>query len=219
VLRRERIPYGWKLFFPDGTVLNWYPESRRKTVHAEKNPRGHRLPAADPTGEGILAAMGLQDEPEARRLLGLPACRRTPAPRGLPEVAFDGGCRPNPGPGGWAVVLDDGRELSGAERHTTNNRMELTAAIRALEATRGPVRLLGDSAYVVRGATQWLPGWVRRGWRKANGQPVENADLWKRLWELLQGRQVQWELVRGHRGHPLNERCDRLVAEARRRAG
>ncbi|MBD3337312.1 MAG: ribonuclease HI [Candidatus Eisenbacteria bacterium] len=163
--------------------------------------------------------MGRSGDRELRRALGLPARTDPPAAPGrgaAPVGAFDGGSKPNPGPGGWAAVLPDGRELSGAERWTTNNRMELTAAIRALEATRGRLHLIGDSAYVINGITRWLPAWRRRNWRKADGEPVENSDLWRRLAQLASGRKVTWELVRGHRGHPLNERCDQLATAARR---
>jgi ribonuclease HI len=211
----QPIAYGLKILFEDGTVLNWYRGGRRRTVHAEKNPHGRLFPHSDPTGEGILAAMGEASDPALRRLLGLPAAVVPSKAPPRPVAAFDGGCRPNPGPGGWGVVLPDGRELSGAEPQSTNNRMELTGAIRALEATAGPLHLIGDSSYVVRGASEWLAPWIRRGWTKADGEPVVNADLWRRLARLLQERDVTWQLVRGHSGNVLNERCDRLATEAR----
>jgi ribonuclease HI len=139
------------------------------------------------------------------------------------EVYTDGGASPNPGPGGWgAVLLRPGAEpveLSGGEAHTTNNRMELTAAIRALEAL-GPAeaaRLHVDSQYVRQGITAWLPAWIRRGWRKADGKPVENEDLWRRLWALASGRDLDWRWVRGHAGDRWNERADRLAAAEIRR--
>ncbi|MBD3336562.1 MAG: ribonuclease HI [Candidatus Eisenbacteria bacterium] len=136
---------------------------------------------------------------------------------GRPIGAFDGGADPNPGPGGWGVVLPDGRELCGGAARTTNNRMELTAAIRLLEATSGPLHLIGDSHYVIAGITRWIHRWRRSGWRTVGGRPVENRDLWERLHALAAGRDLAWERVRGHSGHPLNERCDRLCAIGRRR--
>lgn len=142
----------------------------------------------------------------------------------LPEVAIytDGGCDPNPGPGGWGAILVCGmktKELCGAEPATTNNRMELTAAIEALRALRQPCRvtLYTDSQYLKRGITEWLPKWQAQRWRRAKGQPVENADLWQELLRHTQMHQVEWQWLRGHRGHPLNERADRLAHEARQR--
>lgn len=134
------------------------------------------------------------------------------------EVYTDGGASPNPGPGGWAaVVLRPGaepEELSGGEERTTNNRMELTAALRALEALSPgePACFHVDSQYLRQGITQWLPAWVRRGWKKADGKPVENDDLWRRLWALSSGRDLEWLWVRGHAGDRWNEHVDRLAA-------
>jgi ribonuclease HI len=135
------------------------------------------------------------------------------------EVYTDGACRGNPGPGGWAALLMMGeheREISGAEAHTTNNRMELTAVIRALEALKRSVelRLYTDSEYVRRGITEWLPGWKARGWRTAERKPVKNQDLWQRLEELAAGHRIDWRWVRGHAGVPGNERVDRLANAA-----
>ena len=132
------------------------------------------------------------------------------------EVHTDGACLGNPGPGGWAALLRAGRherELTGAEPDTTNNRMELMAAIAALEAlTRScDVDLYTDSQYVQKGIGEWLPGWVRRGWRTAAGQPVKNQDLWQRLHAAQAKHRVRWHWVRGHAGHPDNERVDRLA--------
>jgi ribonuclease HI len=140
------------------------------------------------------------------------------------EIYTDGGCDPNPGPGGWGAVLRSGRhvtELSGYERRTTNNRMELTAAIEALSALQRPceVDLYTDSQYLRRGMTEWIPAWVRRDWRRANGSPVENVDLWKALLALTARHTVRWHWVRGHRGHRWNERADALATEARRSRG
>ena len=136
----------------------------------------------------------------------------------LPEVEIftDGACRGNPGPGGWGVLLRTGnkeREVSGGEALTTNNRMELTAAIRALEALqrRCRVSLYTDSQYVRDGITAWLPDWKRRGWRTSDRKPVRNQDLWQRLDELAAGHDVKWHWVRGHAGHPENERADALA--------
>ena len=138
---------------------------------------------------------------------------------GVIEIYTDGACRGNPGPGGWAVLLSAGeqeKELSGAEVLTTNNRMELTAVIRALEALRRPVRarLYTDSEYVRRGISEWLPGWKARGWRTAARKPVKNQDLWERLDALAAGHSIEWHWVPGHAGVPGNERVDRLANEA-----
>ncbi|WJW74483.1 ribonuclease HI [Thiohalobacter sp. IOR34] len=132
------------------------------------------------------------------------------------EIFTDGACRGNPGPGGWGVVLRyDGheKELYGAEADTTNNRMELIAAIRGLEALKRacPVRLTTDSKYVQKGITEWLPNWKKRNWKTASRQPVKNADLWRRLDELASRHRVQWHWVKGHAGHPENERADQLA--------
>jgi len=132
------------------------------------------------------------------------------------EVYADGACRGNPGPGGWGVLLRSGgreRELHGGDPATTNNRMELTAVIRALESlqARSRVRLYTDSQYVQKGITAWIHDWKRRGWRTADKKPVKNIDLWKRLDELAQGHEVEWHWVRGHAGHPENERADALA--------
>jgi ribonuclease HI len=205
--RQIRIPYGVKLIFADGTAVNWYRDSRRRTVYAEKNPQGHVFPRAAERVEEILGALEGRAAPQMQD------------DDGRPIGAFDGGADPNPGPGSWAVVLPDGRELTGVEPRTTNNRMELTSAIRLLEATRGPLRAIGDSRYVIEGITRWIHGWRQREWKTVTGKPVENRDLWEELARLAQGRRILWERVAGHRGHPLNERCDRLCVEARRKAG
>ena len=138
-------------------------------------------------------------------------------------VATDGACRGNPGPGGWGALLlsFDGdtllrqRELSGASPRTTNNVMELTAAIKALEWLRSqnpaiPIRLISDSQYVINGMTEWRHGWEARQWRNAEGKPVANLDLWEALIAAAEGREVDWVWVRGHAGHPENEQADRL---------
>ena len=136
------------------------------------------------------------------------------------EIFTDGASRGNPGPGGWGVLLrfrSTERELGGNEAYTTNNRMELIAAIRGLEALRRPcrVRLVTDSTYVRDGITRWITGWKRRGWRTASGQPVKNVDLWQRLDAAATPHEVEWIWTRGHSGHPENERVDRRArAEA-----
>lgn len=135
------------------------------------------------------------------------------------EAFTDGGCRGNPGPGGWGAVLRcDGteKELFGSERHTTNNRMELMAAIAALEALTRPCRVVvtTDSIYVKQGITSWITGWRRNGWRTAGRKPVKNVDLWKRLDEAASRHQVEWRWVKGHAGHPENERADALANRA-----
>jgi ribonuclease HI len=135
------------------------------------------------------------------------------------EIYTDGACRGNPGPGGWAALLSMGsreREISGAEALTTNNRMELTAVIRALEALRRPVtaRIYTDSEYVRRGITEWVTAWKARGWRTADRKPVKNQDLWQQLDELNARHHIEWRWVPGHAGVPGNERVDRLANEA-----
>jgi ribonuclease HI len=135
------------------------------------------------------------------------------------EIYTDGACRGNPGPGGWAALLRKGtheREISGAEPFTTNNRMELTAVIRALEALKRSVqaRLYTDSEYVRRGITEWLPTWQARGWRTADRKPVKNQDLWQQLAALTPRHQIEWHWVPGHAGVPDNERVDRLANAA-----
>ena len=131
-------------------------------------------------------------------------------------IYTDGACRGNPGPGGWASLLrygDHVRELSGAEAHTTNNRMELMAAIRGLEALTRPteVDLFTDSQYVQKGITEWLDGWIARGWRTASKSPVKNADLWQRLQAATASHSIRWRWVKGHSGVPDNEAVDRLA--------
>jgi ribonuclease HI len=137
------------------------------------------------------------------------------------DIYTDGGCDPNPGPGGWAAVLIAGlhtKELSGAEPDTTNNRMELTAAIEALRALKRPcaVTLYTDSQYLRRGITEWVPQWQANDWRRANGRPVENVDLWQELVAEAERHRIEWHWVRGHHGNPLNERADELATQARR---
>ena len=136
----------------------------------------------------------------------------------MPNVdAFtDGACRGNPGPGGWGVVLKSGgqvKELSGGEPATTNNRMELKAAIEALAALKKPCRvaLYTDSVYVRSGITEWLPAWRARGWRTADKKPVKNKDLWEELSALAAKHEVSWHWIKGHSGHPENERADELA--------
>jgi ribonuclease HI len=132
------------------------------------------------------------------------------------EIFTDGACRGNPGPGGWGVVLRAGayeKELHGGEPATTNNRMELTAAIRALEALKRSCRvaLYTDSQYVRQGITEWLAQWHARGWKTANRKPVKNQDLWQQLDALAQQHEIEWHWVKGHSGHPENERADVLA--------
>ncbi len=137
----------------------------------------------------------------------------------LVEIYTDGACRGNPGPGGWGALLILGereRTLSGAEPLTTNNRMELTAVIAALEALKRPVRarVFTDSQYVRRGISEWLPNWKAKGWRTADRKPVKNQDLWQRLEALVEPHRIEWHWVPGHAGVPGNERVDRLANEA-----
>jgi ribonuclease HI len=137
----------------------------------------------------------------------------------LVEIFSDGACSGNPGPGGYGTLLrygDTVKELSGYDPETTNNRMELLGAIAGLEAlTRScKVRLTTDSEYVKKGMTEWLEGWISRGWKTSGKKPVANRDLWERLHALSQKHEVEWIWVRGHAGHPENERCDELARNA-----
>ena len=136
------------------------------------------------------------------------------------EIWTDGGCKPNPGPGGWAAILKfrgTVKELSGAEAQTTNNRMELTAAAEALTALTRPctVILHTDSEYLRNGITRWHTGWVRKNWRNAAGDPVKNMDLWKRILDTASTHKIEWRWVRGHSGNAMNERADQLATAAR----
>jgi ribonuclease HI len=135
------------------------------------------------------------------------------------EIFTDGACKGNPGPGGWGVVLRMGhheKELAGSEPATTNNRMELTAAIRALESLKEPchVQLHTDSRYVIDGITGWIFGWQRNGWKTAARKPVLNSDLWQELQSAARRHQIEWIWVKGHDGHPENERADKLASDA-----
>lgn len=136
----------------------------------------------------------------------------------LIEIYTDGACKGNPGRGGWGALLRAGKhekELSGGELETTNNRMELMAVIRGLEALKRPsrVRITTDSQYVKRGVTEWMPRWKRNGWQTAGRQPVKNRDLWERLDAAMHRHRLEWQWVRGHAGHPENERADRLARQ------
>lgn len=150
----------------------------------------------------------------------------TDLPPELPyvEIATDGACKGNPGPGGWGALLRFGareKEMSGAENPTTNNRMELMAAIRALSALKQPcrVKLSTDSRYVMDGLTKWIHGWRRNGWKTADRKPVKNAELWQALLAAAEPHRIEWVWVKGHAGHPDNERVDRLASDAARAAG
>jgi ribonuclease HI len=132
------------------------------------------------------------------------------------EIYSDGSCRGNPGPGGWGAIIRLNKvekELFGGEAATTNNRMELTAVIRALDALEQPsqVRVFTDSQYVQKGISEWIHSWKRRGWRTADKKPVKNEDLWRQLDEAAARHQVEWHWVKGHAGHPENERADQLA--------
>jgi ribonuclease HI len=135
------------------------------------------------------------------------------------EIATDGACKGNPGPGGWGVLIRMGsreRELSGGEKLTTNNRMELMAAIEGLNALKRPCRvtLSTDSRYVMDGLTKWIHGWRKNGWKTADKKPVKNADLWQMLIDAAAPHRVEWTWVKGHAGHPDNERADKLASDA-----
>ena len=138
------------------------------------------------------------------------------------EIWTDGGCRGNPGPGGWAFIIRGAaaaRESAGFEAGTTNNRMELTAVLQAISSLSGipasvPAVIHTDSQYVQKGITEWIHTWVRNGWKTSAKKPVKNADLWHELWDLSRQRAIRWVWVLGHAGDELNERCDALVQEA-----
>lgn len=135
------------------------------------------------------------------------------------EIFTDGACRGNPGPGGWGALMrygDKEKTLKGCEAETTNNRMELLAAISALEELKRPckVNLTTDSKYVMQGITDWITNWKKRNWKTASKQPVKNVDLWQRLDAATQGHDIDWHWVKGHNGHPENERADELANEA-----
>jgi len=136
------------------------------------------------------------------------------------EIFTDGACSGNPGPGGWGAVMRSKgieKELSGAEKDTTNNRMEMMAVIAGLEAlTRDcEVKVVTDSQYVMKGMMEWLPGWKKRNWKTAAKKPVKNVDLWQRLEKAAERHSIEWEWVRGHQGHIENERADQLAVTAR----
>ncbi len=135
------------------------------------------------------------------------------------EIFTDGGCKGNPGPGGYGCVIqqnDDVQEIKGGLSQTTNNIMEMTAAIVALKQLQEPckIQLTTDSQYVVKGMTKWMKGWIRNGWKTASRQPVKNRELWEELDRVSQPHTIKWIWVKGHNGHPQNERCDQLANEA-----
>lgn len=140
------------------------------------------------------------------------------------EIFTDGACKGNPGPGGWAALLRMGKhekELSGSEPETTNNRMEMTAVIRALAALTEAcdVSLYTDSKYVIDGITKWIEGWQKRGWKTAAKKPVLNEDLWRQMLDEVGRHKITWHWVKGHNGHPENERVDQMASERAERAG
>ncbi|MFC1863699.1 ribonuclease HI [Thermodesulfobacteriota bacterium] len=135
------------------------------------------------------------------------------------EIFTDGACSGNPGPGGYGAILKFGnkaKEISGYEPNTTNNRMEMTAVIKALRQLKRPckIKLVSDSNYVIKGVTEWLPGWIKRNWINSQKKPVLNRDLWEELIELKKNHKIEWMWVKGHKGHKENERCDQLAREA-----
>ncbi len=162
----------------------------------------------------------MADVPESGPVIGHRGPGGRPEPAGregkIVEIFTDGACAPNPGPGGWGAILRYGhhrREIYGGEPATTNNRMEIMAAIRGLESLTRPsgVHVYTDSQYLRKGITEWLPQWTRNGWMTREKKPVKNADLWQRLDRAAQGHHVQWFWLKGHAGHPENERADELA--------
>ncbi|PHS71462.1 MAG: ribonuclease HI [Methylophaga sp.] len=136
------------------------------------------------------------------------------------EIFTDGACSGNPGPGGWGAIMRSNgveKELSGGDNDSTNNRMEMMAVIAALEALTQPckVKITTDSQYVMKGMMEWLPGWKKRNWKTAGRKPVKNVDLWQRMEKAAEQHTLEWEWVRGHQGHPGNERADKLAVAAR----
>lgn len=125
-------------------------------------------------------------------------------------IYTDGSSKGNPGPGGWAAIID-GKEIGGGERQTTNNRMELTAVIEALKQSAGPATIYSDSQYVIKGITEWIHNWIKKGWKNSQKEPVMNQDLWVKLYDLVQGRDITWKYVKGHSGDKYNERCDEIA--------
>lgn len=136
------------------------------------------------------------------------------------EIFTDGACSGNPGPGGWGTILrakGQEKELSGGEKQTTNNQMEMMAVIIGLEALTRPcqVKVTTDSQYVLKGMTEWLAGWKAKNWKTSTKKPVKNVELWQRLDKAAQPHKIEWQWVRGHQGHPENERADKLAVDAR----
>ena len=134
-------------------------------------------------------------------------------------IYTDGACRGNPGPGGYAAVIKGGdklKKISAAEKNTTNNRMEMMAAVAALRDIKEPaeIKLVSDSTYLVKGMGSWIHGWMKKGWKTASGSPVKNKDLWEELLKLAKPHKIKWEWIKGHDGHPENELCDLLANEA-----
>lgn len=220
----------WVLCRMEGDALHALAEHGRakKPGPAKATPqkvaaaaaRGEKSPSSPAPSRSLSSA-------SAADLFEEPAEARATPSSGPVVIYTDGGCEPNPGDGAWAAVVVDGakrRELSGAERDTTNNRMEMTAVLRALESlgdARRRVRLIVDSEYVMKGMTAWLAGWKRKGWRTTTG-PVKNKELWVALDAACQRHDIEWSWTKGHAGDPLNERCDQLCRDAmaaQRRSG
>jgi ribonuclease HI len=144
--------------------------------------------------------------------------------RQIVEIFTDGACSGNPGPGGYGAILKYGevtKEISGCHKDTTNNRMELTAVIEALSRLKRPskVRVFSDSNYIIKGMTEWLPGWIRRKWVNSKKQPVLNRDLWENLMKISRPHDIEWVWIKGHGGHKENERCDKLARNAIQQCG
>ena len=218
------INYGVQLEVSCGdarTLVDFYSGSKKKRIVVKAGgdePLSRLLNANTDKVRSLLLTAGLPlkmelDEPEP-----------SPSVDGAVMVWSDGGSKPNPGPGGYGVLIryPDGRELElgGYDPETTNNRMEMTAVVRALEETKEcgmPVHITVDSTYVKQGITSWISGWKRRGWKTAAGTPVLNRDLWEEMDGLTVMRNIEWDWVRGHSGHTENERVDCIATEARQK--
>lgn len=193
------------------------PEQPQQTVQASVQQVPKATAQNSKVQELLNSRVQLRGNVQVQQQQAAPATKTTVVPS--VEIFTDGACSGNPGPGGWGVILRMGnheRELNGGEPSTTNNCMELKAGVEALRALKKPcnVVLTSDSKYLVQGATEWLVGWIKKGWKNSKGDPVANQELWEEIIPLLKTHNVQFKWVKGHNGHPENERCDELARKA-----